>query len=193
MGEPLSLDRVFDFPKDESEPHPAYDFFAPGPLLGYASNPNNNNWWLEANDYLLGELEAIANKPMVVPAIEEVAEPVAKAGEEQVVVPVVYMEEEQMAAPVMGMEEDLAGLFVTPPPVPAVQPPSVYVVGGPSIVATEGPSFPLPAPKLYVPPAVQVMVSKIVHAAYRWEQVGAQVEQGQKTATQRDETIAELT
>ncbi|GKG10069.1 hypothetical protein Tco_0338815, partial [Tanacetum coccineum] len=27
----------------------------------------------------------------------------------------------------------------------------------------------------------------------RWEQVGAQVEQGQQTAAQRDETIAELT
>ncbi|GJZ40972.1 hypothetical protein Tco_0587858 [Tanacetum coccineum] len=33
----------------------------------------------------------------------------------------------------------------------------------------------------------------MVHAADRWEQVGAQVEQGQQTAAQRDETIAELT
>nr|GEY40050.1 hypothetical protein [Tanacetum cinerariifolium] len=36
MGEPLSADHVFDFSMDEPEPHPAYDFFAPGPLPGYA-------------------------------------------------------------------------------------------------------------------------------------------------------------
>nr|GEV08778.1 ribonuclease H-like domain-containing protein [Tanacetum cinerariifolium] len=40
---------------------------------------------------------------------------------------------------------------------------------------------------------VQVMASQMVHVADRWEQVGAQVEQGQQTATQRDETIVELT
>ncbi|GKF84855.1 hypothetical protein Tco_0249753 [Tanacetum coccineum] len=40
---------------------------------------------------------------------------------------------------------------------------------------------------------VQVMASQMVHAADRWEQVGAQVEQGQQTAAQRDETITELT
>ncbi|GJX97732.1 hypothetical protein Tco_0353530 [Tanacetum coccineum] len=82
MGEPLSSDRVFDFPVDELEPHPAYDFFAPVPLPGYAGNPNNNNGWLEADDYLLGELEAMVNEQRVVPAIEEVAEPVAEAEEE---------------------------------------------------------------------------------------------------------------
>nr|GFA79337.1 hypothetical protein [Tanacetum cinerariifolium] len=36
MGEPLSPDLMFDFPVDEQEPHPAYDFFAPGLLRGYA-------------------------------------------------------------------------------------------------------------------------------------------------------------
>ncbi|GJX13247.1 retrovirus-related pol polyprotein from transposon TNT 1-94 [Tanacetum coccineum] len=98
MGEPLSPDRVFDFLVDELEPHPPYDFFAPGPLPGYASNPNNNNGWLEADDYLLGELEAMVDEPMVVPAIEEVAEPVAETDEEQVIAPIVDMEEEQMDA-----------------------------------------------------------------------------------------------
>ncbi|GKA08252.1 hypothetical protein Tco_0687583 [Tanacetum coccineum] len=83
MGEPLSLDRVFDFSIDELEPHPAYDFLKPEPLPGYAGNPNNNNGWLEVDDYLLGELEAMVDEPMVVPAIEEVTEPVAKAEEEQ--------------------------------------------------------------------------------------------------------------
>nr|GEV42629.1 ribonuclease H-like domain-containing protein [Tanacetum cinerariifolium] len=56
MGEPLSPDRVFDFPMDEPEPHPAYDFFSPGPLPGYAGNPNNNNGWIEADVSLLREL-----------------------------------------------------------------------------------------------------------------------------------------
>nr|GEW02896.1 hypothetical protein [Tanacetum cinerariifolium] len=87
MGESLSPDRVFVFPEDEPEPHPAYDFFAPEPLPGYAGNPNNNNGWLEADNYLLGELEAMANEPIVVPAIEE------------------------MEALVTDMEEDLAALF----------------------------------------------------------------------------------
>ncbi|GJW09097.1 hypothetical protein Tco_1571520 [Tanacetum coccineum] len=36
MGDPLSPDRVFDFPIDELEPHPAYDFFAPETLPEYA-------------------------------------------------------------------------------------------------------------------------------------------------------------
>ncbi|GKF77277.1 hypothetical protein Tco_0229747, partial [Tanacetum coccineum] len=79
------------------EPHPAYDFFAPGPLPRYAgnpNNPNNNNGWLEADDYLLGELEAMVDEPMVIPAIEEVAEPVAEVEEEQVIALVVDMEEE---------------------------------------------------------------------------------------------------
>ncbi|GKC73350.1 hypothetical protein Tco_1119233 [Tanacetum coccineum] len=111
MGEPLSPDRVFDFPVDELEPYPTYDFFAPGPLPGYAGNPNNNNGWLEADDYLLRELEAMVDEPMVVPGIEEVTEPVAEAKEEQVIAPVVGMEEEQMDALVIDMEEDLAALF----------------------------------------------------------------------------------
>nr|GEU81439.1 hypothetical protein [Tanacetum cinerariifolium] len=207
MGESLSLDHVFNFPEDEPEPYLAYDFFAPGPLPGYSGNPNNNNRWLKAYAYVLGELEAMANEPMAVPAIEEVAEPVAEAEEEQVVAPVVDMEEEQMAALVMDMGEDLEvndeWLMppVTPPLVPAVQPSSVYEVRGPFTAAAEGPSFPHSALGLPIPPSVIEDLSTLlgnleyehrqlmVHAADRWEQV----EQGQQTATQRDETIAELT
>ncbi|GKC51806.1 hypothetical protein Tco_1074551 [Tanacetum coccineum] len=73
MGEPLSPDRVFDFSVDE--PHLAYDFFAPTPLPGYADNPNNNNGWLEADDYLMGELEAMVDEQMIILAVEEVVEP----------------------------------------------------------------------------------------------------------------------
>nr|GFC97487.1 hypothetical protein [Tanacetum cinerariifolium] len=111
MGEYLSQDRVFVFLEDEPEPHPAYDFFALGPLAGYAGNPNNNNGWLEADECLLEELEAMANEPMAVLAIEEITEPVAEAEEEQVVTPVVDMKHEQMAAPVIDTDEDLAVLF----------------------------------------------------------------------------------
>nr|GEX70240.1 hypothetical protein [Tanacetum cinerariifolium] len=127
----MSLDRVFDYPKDELEPHPAYDFFTPALLPGYAG------------------------EQMVVLAIEEVVE----AAKEQVIAPVADMEEGQMDVSMIDMEEDLAMLFgedddfendsrgvdekeawevteewlmapVTSPPVPAVQPSNVYEVGG---------------------------------------------------------------
>ncbi|GKD07791.1 hypothetical protein Tco_1187476 [Tanacetum coccineum] len=167
----MSLDRVFDFPIDEPEPHPAYDFFAPGPLPGYAGNPNNNNGWIEAAVPLLGELGAEADDPMVGPLVDEIAEPMLEM-------------EEQVIAPVIDMEEDIAMLFgdgnfsdddsegfedeeevwevneewlmapVTPPPVPAMPPPSTYEVGGPSTAAAEGQSFILPAPGFPVPSSV---------------------------------------
>nr|GEX25259.1 hypothetical protein [Tanacetum cinerariifolium] len=108
---------------------------------------------------------------------------------------------------------------VTPPPVPAEQPPSVYEVGGPSTTVAEGSSLPHLAPGLFVPPfvikdlkvaagvtvgelglrvyavegQVQVMMSQMDHVMGRWEQVGAQVEQGQQTMALRDKMIVELT
>ncbi|GJU81945.1 hypothetical protein Tco_1284310 [Tanacetum coccineum] len=121
MGEPLSPDRVFDLPMDE--PHPAYGFFAPASLPEYVGNPNNNNGWLAADDYLLGELEAMVDEQMDVPAVDEITEqmdvhaveevvvPVVEAEEEQVIAPVVDVVEGQMDAPMMDMEEDLAVLF----------------------------------------------------------------------------------
>ncbi|GJT44905.1 hypothetical protein Tco_0953620 [Tanacetum coccineum] len=90
MGEPLSPDSVFDFPMDEPEPHPAYDFFTPEPLPGYAGNPNNNNGWIEADASLLGELGAVADEPMVGPLVEA---------------------EEQAIASVIDMKEDIVMLF----------------------------------------------------------------------------------
>ncbi|GKF52596.1 hypothetical protein Tco_0159506, partial [Tanacetum coccineum] len=147
---------------DEPEPHPAYDLFAPRALPGYAGNPNNNNGWLEADDYLLGELEAMV----------DVAEPVAEAEEEQVIAPVVDMEEDLAA--LFGEDEDFEDdasdgfdeeevwevneewlmAPTTPPPMLTVPSLSVYEVGGPSTVAAEGPSFPLLAHGLPIPPAV---------------------------------------
>ncbi|GKB01814.1 hypothetical protein Tco_0829858 [Tanacetum coccineum] len=98
MGEPLSPNRVFDFLVDELEPHRAYDFFAPGPLPGYAGNPKNNNEWIEADVPLLGELGVVENELMVGPIVDEIAEPIVEA-------------EEQMISPVIGMDEDIAMLF----------------------------------------------------------------------------------
>nr|GEV18207.1 hypothetical protein [Tanacetum cinerariifolium] len=66
------------------------------------------NW---GNDYLLGELEAMVDEQMVVPAIEEVVEPVAEAEEEHVIASAVDMEEGQMDIPMIVMEEDLTVLF----------------------------------------------------------------------------------
>nr|GFA93065.1 hypothetical protein [Tanacetum cinerariifolium] len=165
MGESLSPDRVFDFPDDEPEPHPSYDFFAPGPLPRYAGNSNNNNGWLEADDYLLGELKAMANELMAVLAIEEVAEPVAEAKEEQEDLAVLFGEDDDFEDDDFsdddseGVEEEKVWEVnkewlmdpVTPPPVPAVQPPSVYEVGG---LAAEGSSFPFLALRLPIPPSV---------------------------------------
>ncbi|GKG55925.1 hypothetical protein Tco_0574819, partial [Tanacetum coccineum] len=92
MGEPLSPDRLFDFPIDEPEPHPAYDFFTPGPLPGDASNPNNNNGWIEVDVPILGELGAEADELMVAPVIDEIVEPVVEIVE-QMVAPMIDVEE----------------------------------------------------------------------------------------------------
>ncbi|GKB75494.1 hypothetical protein Tco_0942389, partial [Tanacetum coccineum] len=70
LGEPLSLDRVFDFPVDEPEPHPAYDFFVPRSLPRYA-----------------------ANEPMVCPLVDEIDEPIVEA-EKQVIAQVVDIDED---------------------------------------------------------------------------------------------------
>ncbi|GJR64642.1 hypothetical protein Tco_0010707 [Tanacetum coccineum] len=171
MGEPLSPDRVFDFPMDEPEPHPAYDFFAPGPLPGYAGNPNNNNGWIEADVPLLGELGVVADEPMVSPLVDEIVESIVEV-------------EEQVIALVIDIEEDIAMLFgdgdfsdddseglenkeevwevneewlmapITPPPMPVLPPPSTYEVGGSSTTAAEGQSFTLPTLGFPVPPSV---------------------------------------
>nr|GEV71069.1 hypothetical protein [Tanacetum cinerariifolium] len=98
MGEPLSPDRVFDFPMDEPESYLAYDFFAPGPLPGYAGNPKNNNRCIEENVPLLGELASVADEPMVGLLVDEITEPIVDA-------------KEQVIAPVTDMEEDIAMLF----------------------------------------------------------------------------------
>ncbi|GKB15974.1 hypothetical protein Tco_0849897 [Tanacetum coccineum] len=157
-------------PRRRAGATPSLRFLRTWTLPRYVGNPNNNGW-LEVDDYLLGELEGKVDELMVVPAIEEVAEPVAESEEEQVIAPVVDIEEDLVA--LFGdddFEDDVSDGFdmeevwevnkewlmapVTPPPVLAVPPPSVYEVGGPSTAAAEGPSFPHSTSGLPVPPPV---------------------------------------
>nr|GEU41917.1 hypothetical protein [Tanacetum cinerariifolium] len=100
MGEHLSPDCMFDFPMDKPKPHPAYDLFTPGPLPGYASNPNNNNnGWIEADVPLLEELRAEADELMVGLVVDEIAEPIVEM-EEQDEEEVWEVNEEWLMAPV---------------------------------------------------------------------------------------------
>ncbi|GJW42317.1 hypothetical protein Tco_0071116 [Tanacetum coccineum] len=167
--------------------------------LCYVGNPNNNNGWIEADVLLLGELGepqgAEVDEPMVVPAIEEVAEPMVEA-------------EEQMAAPVIDMEEDLAALFG--------EDDDFEDDDSEGFNEEEGPSFPLPAPGLIVPPSViedlstrlgnleyghGQLVKKVIQVSDAEVAAGVTVEEigprvfaieGQ-TTDKRDEAIAELT
>nr|GFA28659.1 hypothetical protein [Tanacetum cinerariifolium] len=149
IGEPLSPDRVFDFLMDEPEQHPAYDFFAPGLLSGYAGNPNNNNEWIEEDVPLLGELGFIADEPMVGSIANEITDPIVEA-EVQVITQVVDIDED--IAMLFGdddfEDEDSEGFDEEE------EPSSVYKVGGPSTTVVEGQSYPLPAHGLLVTPLV---------------------------------------
>ncbi|GJW80418.1 hypothetical protein Tco_0144393 [Tanacetum coccineum] len=206
---------------DEPEPHPAYDFFEPGPLPGYASNPNNMNGWIEADVPLLGELDEIGeplgaevDESMVDLMIDEIAEPIVEV-------------EEQMVAPVVDREEDLAVLFgddedsgdddskgpeedkevwevneewlmapVTPPPMPVMPPPSTYEVGGPSTAAAEGHSLTLLAPG--VPKVVTVSDAEVADSIAigeigpRVSVVEVQVQTLQAAVQHRDMQIQQL-
>nr|GFD18014.1 hypothetical protein [Tanacetum cinerariifolium] len=59
-----------------------------------------------ADDYLLGELEAMVDEQMVIPTIKEVAELVTEAEEKQVIATVVDLEEGQMDVLMIDMEEE---------------------------------------------------------------------------------------
>ncbi|GKC76425.1 hypothetical protein Tco_1127199, partial [Tanacetum coccineum] len=152
------------------EPHPAYGFFAPGSLLGYAGNPNNNNGWIEADVPLLSELGAEVDELMVALVIAEAAEPIAEM-EEQVIALVIDMEEDlamqfgddddfddddfegfEGDEEVWEVNEDSLMAPVIPPSVPYMPPPSTYKVGCPSTAAAEGHTLAFPAPGFPMPP-----------------------------------------
>nr|GEU61681.1 hypothetical protein [Tanacetum cinerariifolium] len=170
IGEPLSPDCLFDFPVDEPEPHPAYDFFALGPLPGYAGNPNNNNGWIEADVSLLGELRDVANEPMVGPLDDENAEPIVEA-------------EEQVIALVIDMDEDIAMLFGD----------DDFEVGGPSTDAAEGQSFPLPASRLPLPSSmIEDSSTRLGNMEYEHRQLVKKVIQVSNVEVADDITIGEI-
>ncbi|GKA97056.1 hypothetical protein Tco_0824950 [Tanacetum coccineum] len=154
MGEPLSPDRMFNFSMDEPEPQHVYDFFALGPLPGYADNPNNTNRWIEADVPLLGELDeplgAEVDEPLVYPVIDELAEPIVEVVEQMVA----YLDDNEDDEEVWEMNEEWLMAPVTPPPMPVMPPPSTYEVGCSSTAAAEGHSLTLLAPRVPVPPLV---------------------------------------
>nr|GEU89207.1 hypothetical protein [Tanacetum cinerariifolium] len=186
---------------DESEPHPAYDFFAPGPLPGYVGNPNNNNGWIEADMPLHGELGAVADEPMVGPLDDEIAKPIVEA-KEQVITPVNYVDED--IAMLFGDDEfeddDSKGFDeeevyevkeewlmapVTPPSMPVVPPSSINEDLSARLGNLEYGHGQL------MKKVIQVSDAEVADVISIGE-VGAQVEQGQQTATQRDEVITRL-
>ncbi|GJX44813.1 hypothetical protein Tco_0261489 [Tanacetum coccineum] len=138
---------------------------------------------VEADDYLLGELEAMVDEPMVGSMVDEVAEPddASKGFDEEEVWEV---NEEWLMAP------------VKPPLMLAVPPPSVYEVRGPSITAAEGPSFPLPTPGLPVPLSViKDLSTRLGNLEYGHGQLVKKVIQGQAlqaAVQQRDTQIQQL-
>nr|GEV38949.1 hypothetical protein [Tanacetum cinerariifolium] len=169
MGEPLSPDCVFDFPEDELELHPAYNFFAPRPLPGYASNLNNKNELNEANVPLFRELGTVADEPLVGPITDEIAEPVDEA-------------EEHVIASVVGMDEEIAKLFgddefkdeyFSDDDSEEIKKEVAWVVNEEWLMAP------------VTPPLVAVMQpSSVYEVGDRWVQVGAQVVQVQQRDTQ---------
>ncbi|GKD09968.1 hypothetical protein Tco_1189653 [Tanacetum coccineum] len=109
MGEPLSSDRVFDFLVDEPDPHPAYDFFVPGPLPGYAGNPNNNNGWIKAD----------AEEQVVTPVVDTDEDIAMLFGDDD------FEDDDSEGLDeeeVWEVKEEWLMAPVTPPPMPAVPP-----------------------------------------------------------------------
>nr|GFA30743.1 hypothetical protein [Tanacetum cinerariifolium] len=98
----------------------------------------------------------MVGEQIVVPAIKEVVEPIAKVDKEQVITLMADMEEEQMDVPMIDMEEDLAVLFGENDDFEndseGVDEEEAWEVGGPSTTVAEGPYFPHLAPGLSVPP-----------------------------------------
>nr|GEY66557.1 hypothetical protein [Tanacetum cinerariifolium] len=166
MGEPLSPDCVFDFPVDEPEPHTTYDFFMPGLLPGYAGNLNNNNGWTEADVPLLGELGVVTDEPM--------DDDFERFKEEEV-----WEENEECTDGSRHTTFDASGSPTE----------RLRVIKD---LSTRLGNLEYGYRHL-VKKVIQVMGSQMVHAADRFKQIGTQVEQGQQTATQRDEVITRLT
>nr|GEZ17782.1 hypothetical protein [Tanacetum cinerariifolium] len=145
MGEPLSLDRMFNFPIEESEPHLAYDLL------------------LDRYPVML------VDEPMVDPTIDEIADPIVEV-EEQMVASVIDMkgdlamlfgdddssddrlDDKEDDEEVWEVNEEWLMALDKPPPMPVMPPSSTYDVGGPSTAAAEGHSLAFLAPRVPMPP-----------------------------------------
>nr|GEX22125.1 hypothetical protein [Tanacetum cinerariifolium] len=163
MGEPLSPDRVFEFPMDEPEPHPAYDFFTPGLLPRYAVDEI-------AEPIVEAEEQVIA---LVIDMEEDIAM-LFGDGDFSDDDSEGFKDEEE----VWEVNEEWLMAPVTPPPMLVVPPLSTYEVGGPYTAAEEQPFTLQDRDFLEIGPRVSA--------------IEGQVEQCQQTATQRDEVIEGL-
>nr|GEW06793.1 hypothetical protein [Tanacetum cinerariifolium] len=138
----------------------------------------------EADVPLIRELEVVADEPMVGPIVDEIAEPIVKA-KEQDDESEGFDEEE-----VWEVNEEWLKAPVTPHSMPAVPPPSIYEVGVIEDLSTRLGNLEYGHGQL-VKKVIQVSDDEV--APDRFKQIGAQVKQGQQTATQRDKVIAGLT
>nr|GEX19944.1 hypothetical protein [Tanacetum cinerariifolium] len=186
--------------------HPAYNFFAPGPLSGYAGNPNNNNGWIEAEEQVIALVvdmdEDIAmlfgdddkdddsegfDEEDEPPSVYEVGGPSTAAAKGQSFplpapgLPVPPSVIEDLSTRLGNMEYGHRQLVQK-----VIQVSDAEVAAGISIRDISLRVF-------TVEGQVQVMASQMVHAADKFKQIGTKVEQSQQTATQRDEVIAGLT
>ncbi|GKD80994.1 hypothetical protein Tco_1347833 [Tanacetum coccineum] len=173
---------MFDFPVDEPEPHPAYGFFAPGPLPRYAGNPNNNNGWNEADVPLLGELGVVIAP--VVDMDEDIAmlfgddefedDDSGGFNEEECStgLPVPPLVIEDMSTRLGNLEYGHGQLVKKVIQVSDAEVAAGVTIGeiGPRVFAIEG--------------QVQVMASQMVHVADRFEQIGTQIQQLQTTVSE---------
>ncbi|GKA95927.1 hypothetical protein Tco_0818022 [Tanacetum coccineum] len=209
MGEPLSPDRVFDFPADEQSRIHVYDFCMafgqlPGMLAMVGSDIamlfgdddfedddsegfDDEEVWEVNEEWLIAPVTPPPMPAVPPSSVYEVGGPSTADAEGQpftllapgLLVPPSVIED---LSTCLGNLEYGHGQLVTK----VIQVSDVEVAAGISIreiglrvFAIEG--------------QVQVMASHMVHAADRFKQIGTQVEQGQQTVAQRDEAIAGLT
>ncbi|GJT32803.1 hypothetical protein Tco_0923222 [Tanacetum coccineum] len=145
----------------------------------------------------------MVDEQMVIPAIEEDAEPVAEVEEEHVIAPIVDIAEGQMDALVMDMEEDLAALFgdddFEDDPSDGFGEEEVWEVNEDCLMAPTTPP-PMLRDRLSLTQPQESLVNQVsdveVAAGVTIGELGLRVyavEGHVQTAAQRDETIVELT
>ncbi|GJZ19614.1 hypothetical protein Tco_0556204 [Tanacetum coccineum] len=136
MGEPLSSDRVFNFPVDESEPHLAYDFLRRVDATGYDDEIVEPI--VEAEEHVIASVINMDDDIAMLFVHDDFGDDDSEGFDEEEVWEV---DEEWLMDP------------ITPPLMPVVPPLSIYEVGGNPCLAAVGQSFP-PSQHLKLPPEV---------------------------------------